>query len=594
VRRGLAVLAVILSFAGLAGCAHLQQAGPSEFELVIAHVNDTHSHLEASGYPLTINGESVRVELGGMARLKSALDDLRAANRHVIFAHGGDMVQGTLYFSKYGGMADMDILNLLGLDAATTGNHEFDRGPQTLLTLISKAGFPIVSSNIDTSADPALAGRPAPYTLIRAGGAEIGVIGMTAIETPAISNPGPYVRFKDPGASVMAAVAELRGKGVNKIIVLSHCGYEEDIAIAKKLAHVSVIVGGHTHTLLGDSSAFEPLGLKPEGPYPTVVKDRDGRDVLIVQAWEWAKVLGTLYVGYGPDGYARKWSGSSKLLVGPSFTRDNKIVTGSTRAEMIDSLRSSGVAVMYDEDAAVRKAIDGYAGPLRLMMSTVVGRISGDLRRGNNTGPGPLVADAMLSKTRNAGVSIAVQNTGGIRKDIMAGAMTVADCYELLPFNNTLVILELKGSELIAAFEQAVEFQIASGNKSPYMYVAGITFRIDETAPAGRRIRDVRIGNANEGYAPIDPAVNYKIVTCSYMAGGGDGMTVFMKSAGRRTDTGFTDAEVFMEYLKAGGRVNPPTEERILLLGHDRLRISALIRPAGQAERRYPGLLKAA
>jgi 5'-nucleotidase / UDP-sugar diphosphatase len=577
IKRNLLIVAAILCLFLLQGCANVQHAGRQEFDLTIAHVNDTHSHLETVDYMLKVNGEPVNVELGGMARLKSALDDVRAKNKNVLFLHAGDMVQGTLYFTKYDGKADMDMLNMLGLDAAIPGNHEFDKGPRMLASLISMANFPVVSSNIDVSKEPSLAGRLAPYAVRTIGEEKIGIIGITTTETPAISNPGPMIRFADPAASVIAAVAELHRLGVRKIVVLSHCGYAEDIVLAKKISHVAVIVGGHTHTLLGDTNAFGSLGLKAEGAYPTVVKDRDGKDVLIVQAWEWAKVLGRLNVRFNPDGSVLKWSGSPILLSGSTLKKDQAIISGKARSEIISALRSSGVAGIYEEDASVKRLLTSYSGPLKDMMTTVIARVSGDLKREDNAGPGPLVADSMLSKTHSAGVRIAIQNKGGIRKDIAAGDISVADVYELMPFNNTLVIIELKGSELIAALEQAIDFKIAFGNKSPYLYVSGICFRIDESEQKGGRIRDVKVGTAKDGYMAVDPAKTYRIVASSYLAGGGDGMTILMKASGYRLDTGFTDAEVFMEYLKAKGTIDPPTEKRISLLPHDNVRIAAII-----------------
>jgi 5'-nucleotidase / UDP-sugar diphosphatase len=596
-RRNLFIVLAVLSLFFAPGCAHIQQADRGEFELTIAHVNDTHSHLEPTLYPLKINGETVSAKLGGMARLKGALDDLRSKNRNVLFLHGGDMVQGTLYFGKYQGRADMDILNMLGIDAATIGNHEFDKGPLALASFISMAKFPIISSNIDVSMEPKLAGRLAPYVVKMFGEEKVGVIGVTTTDTPAISGPGPLVRFIDPAASVMAAVAELNRLGVKKIIALSHLGHEEDIALAKKLAHVSIIVGGHTHTLLGDMAAFGPLGLKSGGAYPTVVKDREGKNVLIVQAWEWAKVMGRLNVRFNEDGAVVKWSGSPILLAGNAFKKNDKDISEGSKkqADIISALRSSGVAGISKEDGSVNARLLMYSEPLKAMMKQPLARISADLKRGNNTGPGPIVADSMLAKTRSAGVQIAIQNCGGIRKDIAAGELTVAEAYELLPFNNTLIILELKGADLVEALEEAVDFQMAAGNRAPYLYVAGMAFRVDESAQKGSRIRDVVIRASNNDYIPIETSKAYRIVTSSYLAGGGDGIHIFEKAASYRYDTGFIDAEVFMEYLKDKGTIEPPAEKRISLAPDYNAWLTVIISPYSASSSRLPvGLLEAA
>jgi len=514
----------------------------------------------------------------------------------VLFLHGGDMIQGTLYFTKYQGRADMDILNMLGIDVVSSGNHEFDKGPGLLASLMSMANFPVISSNIDVSKEPKLEGRLAPYVVKTVGGEKIGIIGITTTETPAISNPGPNIRFTDPAETVMAAVSELHKAQVNKIIVLSHLGYEEDIGLAKKIAHVQIIVGGNSHTLLGDTAAFGSLGFKPEGAYPTVIKDREGRDVLIVQAWEWAKVLGQITVRFGPEGSVVRWKAAPMILAGTTFRKDNKALTEGSRAhtDIYNALKASGVVGFYAEDEYVNRKLAAYAGPLKEMMSTVIARIPRDLKRGNNAGPGPVMVDAMLEKTRAAGVQIAMQNCGGIRKDIPAGDMTVADVYELMPFNNTLVILELKGAELLDALEEAVEFQIATGGKAPYLYVAGITFRLDESAQKGSRIREIMIKKSNDDYAPIDASKAYRIVTSSYLAGGGDGITIFGKSRGYRYDTGYVDAEVLMEYMKGKGTIEPPDEKRISFYLYYDIPIADVIMFAVTADMQHYELRKAA
>jgi 5'-nucleotidase len=560
------------------GCAHFSQSDSGDLEITIAHVNDTHSHLEAADFSFKIEGISTQTTLGGMARLKSALDDLRAKNRNVLFLHGGDMVQGTLYFAKYQGRADMDILNMLNLDVAAAGNHEFDEGPALLASLIAMARFPIVSSNIDVSKEPRLAGGLAPFAIKIVGRERVAVIGITTTETPAISNPGPTVRFTDPAASVMASVEELNKLGVKKIILLSHLGYEDDIALAKKITGIFVIVGGNSHTLLGDRTALRTLGLSPEGAYPTVVKNRDGKDLLIVQAWEWAKVLGVLRVRFNSGGDIVAWSGSPMLLAGTMFRQnDSPIAEDSpTYADILRGLRASGVVGLYKEDERVKARLAEYAGPMKEMMNTVIARAGRELLRGNNRGPGPIVADSMLFKTRSAGVQIAIQNTGGIRRDLPAGDISVAEVYELLPFNNTLVIIELTGAQLLSALEEAVDFQIASGSRGPYLYVAGIAFRINGSAKKGMRVREVRVKMADDTYGALESANTYRMVTSSYLAGGGDGLHILRQAAGYRSDTGFVDAEVLMEYLKSLGTVIAPAEKRISAVPRHNTKVIAI------------------
>lgn len=143
-----AALTLAIAFCLLTACARpvqRQESGP--FTLTIAHVNDTHSNLEPVDTGLTLAGVKVTGQLGGFARLKTALDEVRASEEHVLALHAGDAVQGTLFFNVFQGKADFDFLNQLGLDAMTLGNHEFDKGPALTGSLVDQARFPVVSAN---------------------------------------------------------------------------------------------------------------------------------------------------------------------------------------------------------------------------------------------------------------------------------------------------------------------------------------------------------------------------------------------------------------------------------------------------------------
>jgi 5'-nucleotidase len=567
-KKRLCLLILVSAVALLHGCAYISGNSGAEFTVTIAHVNDTHSHLDPADYTLTISGRLVQAELGGFARLKTALDELRARDEKLLFLHGGDMVQGTLYFSRYKGSSDIYMLNILGLDAAAVGNHEFDKGPDLLALLAESANFPIISANIDVSNEPALAVRIAPYIIKSFGRERIGIIGVTTMEVPFISNPGKSMKFLNPAESSRAAVQQLHKSGVDKIIILSHLGYEEDKALAKAVTGVYVIVGAHTHSLLGDKLSLIRVGLHPEGPYPTIVKNPDGKDVLIVQAWEWAKMLGVLKVRFNAAGEITAWEASPRLIVGTSFRRNDKEVPGGSNEyeEIIKALESSGAGVVYADNETVRSRIEIYKGPLKEMMTTIIATAAQYLRRDNNKGPGPIVADAMLWKTKASGTQIAIQNTGGIRRDIAAGNISMADIYELLPFNNTLVIRDIKGRNLRYALEEGIEYQVSTGSKGPYLYVSGISFRIDEQKPKGKRIYDPMVRQSDGSYIRLQDTETYRIVTNNYLADGGDGMKILKRAAGYRVDTGFIDAEVMIEYLKELGTVYEPREKRITSL----------------------------
>jgi 5'-nucleotidase len=181
-----------------------------------------------------------------------------------------------------------------------------------------------------------------------------------------------------------------------------------------------------------------------------------------------------------------------------------------------------------------------------------------------NSGTGPIIADGMAWKT---GAQVALNNPGGVRININQGPISVATVYELLPFANTLVTLPLKGSDLVKVIEDGVDFQVSrygTDPNNPYLYVAGVRFTLGLAKPRGQRVTGVEVKSADGSYAPLDPEAVYKVVVNNFMAAGGDRYDT-LKEASGKYDTGFNDAEVFMEYIRDKTLVNLP-EERIRIV----------------------------
>ncbi len=508
------------------------------FVLTLVHTNDTHAHLEPM--ELTLSGQKVPV--GGVAQRVAFLDRLRARERNLLLLDAGDVFQGTLYFNQYRGLADRYFMHRALYRVMALGNHEFDLGPGPLAEFLRGARFKAVSANLDLSREPRLKGLVAPYAVVTVGGERIGVIGLTTPDTREIANPGPTVEFLDPYESAQKAVYELLAKGVNKIIVLSHLGYGEDQKLARRLVGVQVIVGGHSHTLLGQ---FPHKELSPLGPYPTVVRNPEGKEVLVVQAWEWGKVVGVLRLTFDAKGELLAYQGEALLM-------------------------TPGVA---PEDPLAKEALLAYAQPVRALMGQVIAQARVDLigernivrRRESNLGN--LIADGMLWKTRGAGAQIALQNGGGIRTSIPKGPITVGKVYEVLPFGNTLVVMDLKGSEIKAALENGVsQWENAAGR---FLQVSGLRYTFDLARPAGDRVVRVEV-RTKEGFLPLDPGATYRVVVNNFIANGGDGFTVLKEAQGYRVDTGFADAESFMEYLQELKEVEVGLEGRIQVLNEPR------------------------
>ena len=215
----------------------------------------------------------------------TAIADAKARSNNSILVDGGDQFQGTLFYTYYKGALAAEMMNKVGYDAMTVGNHEFDDGPEVLAGFMSAVNFPVLMSNADVSNEPLLAGKLAKSTVIERGGEKLGLIGLTPDDTDDLASPGDNITFSDPVAAVQGEVDALTAMGVNKIIVLSHSGYGVDQRVAAETTGVDVIVGGHSNTLLSNTNE------RAVGPYPTMVGS-----TAIVQAYAYGKFLGELNV----------------------------------------------------------------------------------------------------------------------------------------------------------------------------------------------------------------------------------------------------------------------------------------------------------
>ena len=197
----------------------------AEYQLTILHTNDFHSRFEpVSKYDSGCDAEA-NVQgkcFGGSARLVTAIADARARSNNSILVDGGDQFQGSLFYTYYKGMVAAEMMNKMGYDAMTVGNHEFDDGPEVLRGFMDAVGFPVLMSNADYSGEQMLAGKLLKSTVIERGGEKIGLIGLTPQDTDELASPGPNITFSEPVAAVQGEVDRLTGMGVNKIIVLSH------------------------------------------------------------------------------------------------------------------------------------------------------------------------------------------------------------------------------------------------------------------------------------------------------------------------------------------------------------------------------------
>ena len=526
--RLISVLVVLLALlVALLPASALAQGG--SFTLTILHTNDTHSRIEqfdSSGTSCD-PGETC---YGGVARRNYMINTIRKEGGNLLLVDAGDAFQGSLYFNKFQGLAELHFMNHLGYQAMAVGNHEFDLGPGPLGHFATYANFPLLSANLDVSKEPTLAGKIRPYTILEIGGEKIGLFGLTTEDVTVISNIGPNVKVKEAFAAAKAAVAALQSQGVNKIIALSHLGYDLDNLLATTVSGIDVIVGGHSHTLLGTMSGAA-------GPYPNPIISPAGEPVLVVQDGQWGQYLGRLNVTFDANGVLTGYSGAP-ILLDASVPQDAQVL------DMINTL---------------------FAPALSTLKATVVGQTAVELVgerskvRSQETNLGNLVCDAMLRATRSDKTQICITNGGGIRASIKAGNVTVGDVLTVLPFGNTLVDMDLTGAQIIEALENGVS-QVESG-AGRFPQVGGLRFAYNPSLPAKSRIIKVEVLVGGK-YEMLDQNKTYRLVTNNFMSTGGDGYSVFTK--GKNVyQSGLLMADTLADYIKVHSPVNPGVEGRI-------------------------------
>jgi 5'-nucleotidase / UDP-sugar diphosphatase len=530
---------LLLGATALTLCAGFATTAHADFTLNILHINDFHSRFD----PITGTDSNCDAEtdaagecFGGIARLKTIIDETRAKyeDGNSILLSAGDNFQGSLYYTTYKSKVVSDFFNQMGFDVVATGNHEFDDGPEEFMRFIEAAEFPIVGGNFDVSKEPTLVGKIEGSIVLDIDGEKVGIIGATTEDTPDIASPGPNVEFTDVFEYVRNAAATLDAAGVDKIILLSHIGYTLDLQLAADVPLVDVIVGGHSHSLLGSMEGAA-------GPYPTMVANPDGVEVPVVQANQYGKYLGDIAVTWDDEG---------------------NVISAEGEPFLIDA------SVTGNEDFANQLA--ELAAPIEEAMSVVIGTAteaiegSREVCRVEECSMGNLVADAMLDAAADQGATIAIQNGGGLRASIDAGEITVGEVITVLPFSNTLATVDISGADVIDALENGVS-DIENG-AGRFPQVAGLKYSYTLANPVGERISDVQVLVGGDAWAPIDEEATYTIVTNNYMRGGGDGFGTFAEGD-NPYDFGPPLEQVLADYIaELGGEYTPYTDGRITVL----------------------------
>jgi len=475
------------------------QAAPAKLQIV--HFNDVHSRVEESATSI------------GYAKIAALIQQLKDANPNTLVLDAGDTLHGQTVANLVKGESIVQILDILGIDAMVTGNHDYNYGYERLTELAQQASFPVLAANVYRADGTRLL---EPYTIKTVGEFKVAIFGLATPETLFKTHPNNVkgLTFADPVEEAKKIVEELRSKA-DVLIALTHLGLDESSKetsrlVAEQVSGIDLIVDGHSHTVLEQ-------GLKTG-------------DTLIVQTGEYGNNLGVVELTI--DDFGKIVDRQAHLIARPAADE----VEGETKIlDIINKIKEDQLPVLSGVVGSSKVELQGER----------------EFVRTSETNLGNLIADAMLAES---GADVALTNGGGIRASIPAGDITVGQVITVLPFGNYIQTKRVKGSDLIAALELGVGSYPESLGGFPQ--VAGIKFTFDESKPQGQRVQSALINGK-----PLDRNATYLLATNDFMAAGGDNYTMF-KDYPIENDFASLE-EAVIKYIRASGQLNPQKEGRI-------------------------------
>ncbi|WP_345333503.1 bifunctional metallophosphatase/5'-nucleotidase [Ferrimonas pelagia] len=582
--------------AALAGCSGQPDHRGEGFSLTIAHINDTHSNFDpvnASMSNAALSERPVFTRFGGHPRLLTQVDTFKAqaeaADRSLLFLHGGDAWQGTGYFKLNNGKMNADILSRMGLDAMAVGNHEFDLDNATLREFIDTVNFPMLGANMDVSADPALNGvdNLKPYVIFAFDGHDkqivtdhqnlpqgrdlVAVLGLVLEDMPTMSPNVGEVQFAGEVDTARAMVAEINALGVNTVIAVTHLGLARDQRLAREVSGLAAVVGGHSHTLLGD---FTALGLGDGGEYAEMIAGPDGDYTCVVQAGQYAQAVGQAQLEFDVDGQLVNCHGANTLLSDATFFADGQYqqqLFGDAEQAVVEFVAARDEVAIVAEDPTLRAHIDTHYKPaLVAAYGEVIGQVPQALlheRRPNDNGVdqhgsrvAPLVAESQLHFANSAEVlavtgmpvDFALVGAGGIRTNLEEGAYYQGSAsMELLPFSNYLSVLTVTGSDIQRLLSDTVTQSLPDdAHKGKFPYGGGLRYHfVETTAQVEGELISVEVRRGTELapiWEPLDADQSYTLVTTNYNANGNDAWDALFHAQSEqahRMDIAFVDEQ---------------------------------------------------
>jgi len=450
---------------------------------------------------------------GGLARLATLRRKIATESPHTLFLLGGDTLAPSVASSIFKGRQMIALWNAVGLDYAVLGNHEFDFGDDVLRERMKESRFTWLGANVfDRRARKTFGDTPL-FVVREFEGVKIGLFGVLTPETQRASKPSANVEFRDPCETAKRIAGEIRARGAQIVIALTHLTMRQDKALAA-CAPIDVIIGGHEHTLLQSLA----------GRTPIFKMGSDARNVGRIDL-------------------------NIDRATGKLTSIDWEIIPVTN--EVSDDPQVAALVAEYEKRLSAE--LDKTVG------STLV-QLDARQRpsRSGETNLGSFVADAFRQVMK---ADAAIINGGSIRSNVTfgPGTLTKRDLLSILPFENHVVKVEVTGAILREALEHGVSRIVEEREAGQFPQISGMRFVFDGRLPPGKRVVSVTVNEQ-----PLDERKTYTLATSAYVLGGGDGYA--MLRAARplvNPEEGPTEADVLINAVAQAGEIKPQTDGRI-------------------------------
>jgi 2',3'-cyclic-nucleotide 2'-phosphodiesterase (5'-nucleotidase family) len=471
----------------------------------LLHTDDIHGHLDFE----TVKSGTKSFDQGGLAMVAAQVNALRArAPQRTLLVDGGDTWQGTFISNSNKGEAVTKAMSLMKYDALTVGNHDFDWGQDVLAQRSREATFPFLATNVVEKATGKLPAYLRPYIVKDLGITKVGILGVTNPDSNTIVKATSVAGLKfGPATQVQPFLSELQ-KLADIIVVVAHIGTVDATKLARDVPGIDIIVAAHDHI-------------------PVQTARVEGKTT-IVDAGAYTQYLGRL-----------------------------EIIVDAVTHKMKDAVRAGELVPIAASqnlrpDPEVAAIVDARRAEVDKYTSRVVGTLKSDLDNPRDeNGIGNMIGDAFVEYGKKQGWStdVAFYNAAGVRAPLKAGPVTYGQLYSVLPFENTIVSVDLTGVQLKEVLEDA-------SGRAGRLQIGGGRWVYQFTNPGGQRVLEATIAGA-----PLDPTRVYHVATIDYLLLGGDGHTWF----GKGTNIVYGDIEVdaVAAYMTAHSPLDPKVEGRI-------------------------------